>query len=159
MRRRRRSRRYRRNPVSKKTLYWILGGVGVVSAGGLIYWLATRNKELTQGGGSGTPSNGVKAPRQVQGGGGLPPPTSSSQQSAPKPTEAIKTPQGYNTFLQDASNFVNTLKGIGVTVGQIVQLYNNLVNVVAQQFQISLPSLVPANLGLSAWPPGVNAFL
>ena len=147
---RRRRRRARRNPVSKKTLYYILGGVGVVGVGGLIYWLATRNKALPAG-----PSGPLVTPGTTTS-TALPPPTSAQQKQAPQPTSAVQTPQGYQNFLQDASNFVNTLRGVGVAVNQIISLYNNLVNVVAQQFSVSLPSLVPANLGLSSWPPGIG---
>lgn len=143
------------NP-KKSTLYWILGGVGVLGTGGLIYWLVTRNKTqaLPPAGGGAT---GALPMANTTPSVSLPPPTSNQQSKPPQPTSAVQTPQGYNTFLQDASNFVNTLKGVGVAVSTIINLYNNLVNVVAQQFQVSLPSLVPANLGLSSWPPGISS--
>jgi disulfide bond formation protein DsbB len=136
--------------MKKTTLYWILGGAAVAAVGGGVY-LAMRSSspQLPPGGGKTTPGFNPQA-------NGMPPPTSDTQNKAPTPTPAVQTPQGYQNFLQDASNFVNTLtKTIGLStqaISTIASLYNNLVNVVASTFQVSLPSLVPANFGLSNWP-------
>jgi len=128
--------------MKKTTLYWILGLGGAAIVGGGVY-LATRGPSMPQLGGG--------------GGGGLPPPTSNQQHTAPAPPADLKTsPQAQQNFLQDASNFVNTMKSVyGVSVAGIntvMALYNGLVNVIATNFQISLPSLVPANFGLTNWP-------
>jgi hypothetical protein len=139
----RRRRRHRHNPIKKTTLYWILGGAGVVGAG-LIYWLATRNKDVAQGGAAVTGGGGGSSLPPSGGGGGGAPPPSNNTPAGPPPNPAnyqggTSNPNfgnDINKWVQNAVGILNTVK-MGSETFNV--LYSTIQGVIAQ-FGFLLPA-------------------
>jgi hypothetical protein len=143
-------RRARRNPfgMSKTTMY-VVGGVGVVALGGLIYWLATRNKQLQTTAANAPPgtAGGVTKP-PAQGQTGLPPPTATTQ------TNPLSTAQGAQAalanpqqFLQDVSNFLNGMKAFQQGFNIVNGVYSAIQSFAASNLNFYLPALDPSSFG------------
>lgn len=133
-----RRRRRRGNPLGlkKTTFYWILGGIGVLGAGGLVYWLATRNKSITGGTAPALPP--------AQGGGGGGPPPSQNNPAPPPPNPANYAGGTSNpNFANDINKWVQSAVGILNTIKMGSETFNALyssIQAVIAQFGYLLPA-------------------
>lgn len=145
MRRSRRRRARRSNPISKKTLYWV-GGIGGVAALGLVIYLATREK----GAASALPTTTTARSLMPQGGGGyqggpLPvPPTPLDQGGGggggakPPNPASYPSPQAWE---QDMYKYLAALQVAGATWDTINKVWGSVQTVFNSVFKFALPPL------------------
>src|SRR5207249_3822514 len=102
------------------TFYWILGGVGALGVGGLIYWLATRNKSMASAGNA-PPLPPAQGGSGGGGGGG------GSTPAGPPPSPANYQGGASNpNFSNDINKWVQSAVGILNTVKMGTEAFNAL---------------------------------